>query len=78
MGRYLCGSFTGFEGLSIATTSALLQTFGILSWGKQKEWKSRSQNFKLGPVRIKSSGQIESGPGALPSFKWWKAESKFP
>ena len=56
-------SSTSFEGLGIATTSAFLQTFGILSWRKQEERKPRSQNFKLGPAWIKSSRQIESGPG---------------
>ena len=70
MGRELCWSSTGFEGLRIATTSALLQTFEILSWRKQEERKSRSQDFKPGPAWIKSSEQIESGPGALPGFKW--------
>ena len=51
------------------TTNALLQTFGFLSWCKQEERKPRSQDFKLGPAWIKSSGQIDSGPGALPGIK---------
>ena len=72
MGPWLCGFSTDFEGLGIATTSAL-QTSRILSWRKQEERKSRSQDFKPGPAWIKSSGQIESGLGALPGFKWWKA-----
>ena len=50
-----------------------LQTFGILSWSKQEEKKPRSQNFNPGPVWIKSLGQIELRPGALPGFKWWRA-----
>ena len=41
-GTVALGSSTGFEGFGIATTSALLQTFEILSWRKQKERKSRS------------------------------------
>ena len=61
-----------YEGLGIATTSALLETFGILSWQKQEERKPRNQNFKPGPAWIKSSGQIEPGPGALPGFKRWR------
>ena len=83
MGRYLCGSSTGFDGLGIATTSALLQTFEILSWRKQEEKKPRNQNFKAGPAWIKSSKQIELGAGALRGFKWWRAAAnsfgeKFP
>ena len=39
----------------------------------QEERKQCSQNFKPGPAWIKSSGQVESGPGSLPGFKWWKA-----
>ena len=50
MGQQLCGSSTGFEGLGIADTSALLQNFGILSWCKQEERKPRSQNFKPEPA----------------------------
>ena len=53
----------------IATTSALLQTFGILSWRKQEERKPCSQNFKPGLAWTKGSGQIELGPGALPGVK---------
>ena len=63
------GSRLGFESLGITTTSALPQTFGILSWRKQEKRNPRSQDFKPGPAWIKSSGQIESGPGALPGFK---------
>ena len=53
----------------MATTSALLQTFGILIWSKQEERKPRSQDFKPGPAWIKSSGQLDSGTGALSGFK---------
>ena len=68
-GTVAFGSSIGFKRLGIATTSALLQTFGILSWRKQEEGKPRSQDFKPGPAWITSSGQIEPGPGALPGFK---------
>ena len=57
---------TGFEGLGIATTSALLQIFRILSRRKQKKKKLRNQNFKQRLAWIKSYGQIKSGPEALP------------
>ena len=43
--------------------------FGILSWRKQKEIKSRNQNFKAAPTWIISSGQIQSKLRALPGFK---------
>ena len=35
--------------------------------------KSRNQDFKAAPAWIISSGQMESGPGALPDFKCWRA-----
>ena len=60
---------TGFPGFEIATTSALLQILGILSRRKQEERKSRNQDFKAAAAWIISSGQMESGPGALPGFK---------
>ena len=63
------GSSTGFAGFGIATTSALLQILGILSRRKQEEMKSRNQDFKAAPAWTISSGQMESGPGALPGFK---------
>ena len=64
---------TGFFGFGIATTSALLQTLGILSWRKQEERKPRNQDFKAVPAWIISSGQIESGPGAFPGLTCWRA-----
>ena len=63
------GSLQILRTLGIATTSAIIEGFGILSWCKQEERKPRSQDFKLGPAWIKSSGQIESGPRVLPGFK---------
>ena len=60
---------TGFPGFGIMTTSALLQILGILSQRKQEERKSRNQDFKAAPAWSMSSGQMESGPGALPGFK---------
>ena len=69
MDQWLCGSSTGFESLGIVTTSTLFQTLEILSRSKQEEEKLCSQNFKLGPAWITSSGQIESEPRALPGFK---------
>ena len=71
MGRWFFDSSfrVGFECLEIATNSAVLKTFGILSWRKQEERKPRSQNFKPRSAWITSSGQIESGSRALPGFK---------
>ena len=60
-------------GFGIATTSALLQTLGILSWRKQEERKPRNQDFKAIPAWIISSGQIESGPGSFPGLTCWRA-----
>ena len=70
--RYLFGSFTGFIGFGIVTTSAL-QILGILSWHKQEERKSHNQDFKTAPAWIISSWQMESGPGAVPGFKCQRA-----
>ena len=64
---------TDFAGLEIANTSVLLQILGILSRRKQEERKSRNQDFKVAPAWSISSGQMESGPGALPDFKCWRA-----
>ena len=69
MGRQLFGSSAGFKDLGIATATSFLQSFEILSWRKQEERKPRSQGFNLGPAWIKSSGKIDSGPGALPGFQ---------
>ena len=57
----------------MATTSALLQILGILSRRKQEERKSRSQELKAAPAWTISSGQMESGPGALPGLECWRA-----
>ena len=70
-GTIALGSSTGLFGFGIATTSALLQTLGILSWRKQEERKPR--NFKAVPAWIISSGQIESGPRAFPGLTCWRA-----
>ena len=35
--------------------------------------KSRNQDFKATPAWSISSGQMESGPAALPGFKCWRA-----
>ena len=48
---------------------SFLQILGILSRRKQEEMKSRNQDFKAAPAWSISSGQMESGPGALPGFK---------
>ena len=53
----------------IATTSALLQILEILSRRKQKERKSRNQDFEAVPAWSISSGQMKLEPKALPDFK---------
>ena len=63
----------GLIGFGIVTTGALLQILGILSWCKQEERKSRNQDFRAAPAWSIKSGKIESGPGALPGFKCWRA-----
>ena len=50
----------------MVTTSALLQILGIFSGRKQEERKPHYQDFRAAPAWSMSSGQIESGPGALP------------
>ena len=62
-----------FRRVGTATTSALLQILGILRWCRQEDRKPRSQDFKPAPAWIISSGQMESGPRALPGFKCWRA-----
>ena len=49
------------------------QILEILSQCKQKERKSHNQDFKAAPAWIISSRQMESGHGALPGFKCWRA-----
>ena len=63
----------GFAGLGIATTSALLQILRILIWHKQEERKSCNQDFKAALAWSISSEPMESGPGALPGFKSYRA-----
>ena len=67
------GSSTGFLGLGIATTSALLETFGILRCSKQGERKPHNQDFSAAPAWVISSGQIEPEPGAFPGFRYLRA-----
>ena len=77
MKRKLLGSSTGFLGLGIATTSALLQTFGILRWRRQEEKKRHNQDFNAVSASVICSGKIESGPGAFSGFKYLRAVAKF-
>ena len=63
----------GFIGFGIATTSALLQILGNLSWHKQEERKSHNQDFKKASAWSIISEQMESGPRALPGVKCWRA-----
>ena len=47
-----------------------LENFESAQAGRKK---SRNQEYKAAPAWIRSSGQIESEPGALPGFKCWRA-----
>ena len=42
---------------------------GNFESAQTEERKSRNQDFKTAPAWSISSGQMESGPGALPGFK---------
>ena len=53
----------GFSGLEIATASALLQIFGILSWRMQELRKSQNQDLRADPAWSINSGKMESKPG---------------
>ena len=68
----LCVS-CGFSGLGTATTSALLQIFGILSWHMQELRKSQNQDLRADPVWSINSGKMESNPGDFPGFKCLRA-----
>ena len=46
---------------------------GMLRLGKQDERNSRNQYFISVPAWSINSGQIESGPGAFPGFRCWRA-----
>jgi len=59
--------------LRIATTSALLQIFGILSWRMQELRKSQNQDLRTDPTWGINSGKIESNPGDFPGFKRLRA-----
>jgi len=63
----------GFSGLEIATASALLQIFGILSWRMQELRKSQNQDLRADPAWSINSGKMESNPGDFPGFKRLRA-----
>ena len=58
----------GFSGFGIATISALLQIFGILSWQMQVLRKSQNQDLRADPAWSINSGKMESNPGDFPGF----------
>jgi len=60
---------TGFSGLGIATTSTLLQIFGILSWRMQELRKLQNQDLRADPAWSMNSGKMESNPGDFPGFR---------
>jgi len=61
--------------LRIATTSALLQIFGILSWRMQELRKSQNQDLRADPAWSINSGKMESNPGDFPGFKRLREEA---
>ena len=63
----------GFFGLGIATTSALLQIFGILSWRMQELRKSQNQDLRADPARSINSRKMETNPGDFPGFRCLRA-----
>jgi len=73
IGRWLFGSPNGFSGLGIATNSALLQIFGILSWRMPELRKSQNQDLTADPAWSINSGNMESNPGDFPGFKRLRA-----
>jgi len=63
----------GFSGLGIATTSALLQIFRILSWRMQELRKSQNQDLRADPAWNINSGKMEFNPGDFPGFRRLRA-----
>ena len=59
---------SSLSGLGIATISALLQIFGILSWRMQELRKSQNQDFRADSAWSINSGKMESNPGDFPGF----------
>ena len=75
-GQSLSSDFTveALFGLMSVTTSTLLQILGILRLSKQKERNAHNKNFISVPSWSISSVKIESGPGAFPGFRCWRAD----
>jgi len=63
----------GFSGLGIATISALLKIFGILSWRMQELRKSQNQDLRADPAWSMNSGKMESNTGDFPGFRRLRA-----
>ena len=72
-GTIALGSPDGFSVFGIATISALLQIFGILSWYMQDVRKSQNQGLRADPACSMNSGRMESNPGVSPGFRRLKA-----
>jgi len=69
----IAGYLSGFFGLGIATTSALLQIFGILSWHMEEVRKSQNQDLRADPAVSINSGKMESNPGDVPGVRRLRA-----
>ena len=66
---------SGFSGLGIATISALLQIFGILSWRMQEVRNSQNQDLRADLAWSINSRKMESNPGHFSGFRRLRAAS---
>jgi len=57
----------------MATISALLMMFGILSLHMQEVRKLLNQDLRANPAWIINSGKVESRPGDFPGFRHLRA-----
>jgi len=73
IGRLFLRSLNGLFGLWIATTSALLQILGILTWRMQQVKKKHFQNFRADLAWSLNSRKIESNSGDFFAFTWLRA-----
>jgi len=62
-----------FLAYGIATTSALFQIFGILSWRMQELRKSQNHHLRTDQAWSINSGKMESNPGNFPGFRRLRA-----
>jgi len=68
---------SGFSGLGTATTCALLQIFGILSWRMEEVRKSQNHDLRADPAWSMNSGKMESNPGDFSGFRRLRAAASY-